>query len=218
MEKPTRVCSPACEKYSRRPRSASPSRARISAGEEPTRAPTSPALGTGRPLDAPVRPAPPTAPRPSLPASPAPSPPSVPLPASSGSPRSAGYGRGAQRRGAYGHAPALPQRFRGLCGASSRAAATRRLPRRARRNRAPRAARRARSAAAQALALGPAHAPAVARLLPAPVSPSTGERSAAAAPALSTLTGVWRASREFLARPTHVGICPARQNRVLKKP
>lgn len=42
MEKPTRVCSPAREKYSRRPRSASPSRERISAGEEPTRAPTSP--------------------------------------------------------------------------------------------------------------------------------------------------------------------------------
>lgn len=88
------------------------------------------------------------------------------------------------RRGeAQTRAPALPQGSRGRCGASSgRAAATRRrLPRRARRNRAPRGSARARSAAApgcvQASALGPAHAPALARLpLAAPAPRSRGLR------------------------------------------
>lgn len=193
MEKPTRVRSPARGKYSRRPRSARPSRARISAEEKPIRAPTSPPWEQGglwTPRCGPHR-QPPRGP-----ASRAPPPPSVPPPASSGSPRSAGCGRGAQRRGAGARSrpPAgVPWPLRSLPpGRSNPSSSTPRAPEPGP-TRGSARAQCSRPGCAQASALGPAHAPVVARLLPAPLSPSTGRRSAAAAPAVSTLTGVWRA-------------------------
>lgn len=201
MEKPSRVRGPARGKYSRRPRSVSPSRARISAGEELTRAPTSPPWERGglwTPRCGPHRQPP------RCPTSQAPPSPSVPPPASSGSPRSAGCGRGAQRRGAGARSrpPAgIPWPLRSLqpgrCNPSS---STPRAPEPGP-TRGSARAQCSRPGCAQASALGPAHAPAVARLLSAPLSPSTGRRSAAAAPAVAMLKGVWRASPGVLGVP-----------------
>lgn len=189
MWKPTSVHSPARGRYSGHPGNAGLGRAPISAGEQVTQAPTSlPARpGPGRPPGTSVRPALPPALRPGLPVPPPPGSRHLPAPGPRGAPAA-----DPERRGkAQGRAPALSQGSRGRRGATSRAAATRRLPRRARRNRAPRGSARAqcsRPGCAQASALGPAHAPALARLPLAPRCPSTGGRSAEAAPAVPKLT------------------------------
>lgn len=189
MEKPTRVCSPAREKYFRCPRSASPSRARISVGEEPTRAPTSPPWERGglwtpqcgphrQPLHGPAsRP-----PRPRRP-------PVFPPPASSGSPRSAGCGRGAQRRGAGARSrpPAVvPWPLRSLQpGHCNSPPSTPRAPE-------PGPTRGSARAQCSGAGLGPRpRARACGRSAPACApEPLNRQKVCAAAPAVSTLTGV----------------------------
>lgn len=196
-----------------RPRSTSPSRAPISAREQPTRAPTSPrppGPRPGRPLIAPVRPSLPGAPPPPLESRHLPAP---------GPRRNASCGTAGHRGEAQDRAPALPRGSRGRRGASSRAAATRRLPR----PRAPepgptRGSARAqcsRPGCAQASALGPAHAPAFARLrlcAPAPLDRRKVCRCLQAQGCLEGFPGSpWRAVDTW-------GICPAQQNQALKKP
>lgn len=146
-------------------------------------------------------------------------PPRVPPPACSGSPAERQLRDAGHRGEAQDRAPALPQGSRGRRGASSRAAATRRLPR----PRAPepgptRGSARAqcsRPGCAQASALGPAHAPAFARLrlcAPAPLDRRNVCRCLQAQGCLEGFPGSpWRAVDTW-------GICPAQQNQALKKP